>query len=91
MKRGVGTGLMTFGGIIAVVGAIMRYAVSVQTEGFNIHVAGVILLVVGIGMVLIGLSAMLMGSRTTTTRQESVQNTPGGQVRTSEWDERTSV
>jgi putative Mn2+ efflux pump MntP len=91
MKRGVGTGLMTFGAVTAVVGAIMRYAVSVQTDGFNIHIAGMILLVVGVGMVVIGLVAMLLGGRTTSTRQESVQNTPGGQVRTSEWDERSSV
>jgi hypothetical protein len=91
MKRGVGTGLMTFGGIIAVVGAIMRYAVSVHTDGFNIHIAGMILLVVGVGMVVIGLIAMLLGGRTTSTHETSVQNTPDGQVRTSEWDERTSI
>ncbi len=91
MKRGFGTGLMTFGVVTAVVGAIMRFAVSVQTDGFNIHIAGMILLVVGVGMVVVGLIAMLLGGRTTSTRQETVQNTPGGQVRTSEWDERSSV
>lgn len=91
MNRGVGTGLMTFGAIIAVVGAIMRYAVQVHTNGFNIHVAGVILLMVGVGMILVGLAAMLLGGRSRTTYQESVQNTPGGQVRTSERDEQSFV
>lgn len=89
MNRGVGTGLMAFGAVIGVVGAIMRYAVSVHTSGFNIHVAGVILLVVGIGLILVGLAAMLLSGRSKTTMQESVQNTPGGQVRTSELDERS--
>jgi hypothetical protein len=51
MTRGVGTGAMTFGTVLAVVGAIMRYAVSVHTDGFSIHTAGVILLVVGIGVI----------------------------------------
>lgn len=39
---GIGTGIFLFA-----VGAIMRYAVSVQTEGFNVHTIGVILMIVG--------------------------------------------
>lgn len=91
MNRGAGTGSMAFGAVLAVVGAIMRYAVKVHTAGFNIHVAGMILLLVGIGLILLGLIAMVLGGRSKTTRQESVQNTPGGQVRTSEQDVRTSL
>jgi hypothetical protein len=90
MNRGFGSGSMAFGAVLAVVGAIMRYAVDVNTDGFNIHIAGVILLVVGIGMILFGLIAMVLGGRSRTTRQESVENTPGGQVRTSEQDVRAS-
>lgn len=40
---------MTYGTSIFLiaVGAIMRFAVSVHTDGFNIHSAGVILMIVG--------------------------------------------
>jgi hypothetical protein len=40
---GIGTGIFLFA-----VGAIMRFAVSVQTQGFNVHTIGVILMVVGV-------------------------------------------
>ena len=39
---GVGIGLLVFA-----VGAIMRFAVSVTTKGFNLHAIGVILMIVG--------------------------------------------
>jgi hypothetical protein len=39
---GVGTGLVIFA-----VGAILRFAVSVTTNGFNLHTIGVILMIVG--------------------------------------------
>ncbi len=90
MNRGVGTSAMTFGAVLGVVGAIMRYAVEVDTDGFNIHMAGVILLVVGIGLIAFGLIAMVLGNKSTTTSQESVQSTPSGEVRTSEQDVRAS-
>jgi hypothetical protein len=39
--------------LLIAVGAIMRFAISIQTTGFNIHTVGVILLIVGIvGLVL---------------------------------------
>ncbi len=39
--------------ILIAVGAVMAYAVTVETEGFNINTAGVILMVVGaIGLVI---------------------------------------
>lgn len=90
MNRGVGTGAMAFGVVLIAVGAIMRYAVDVNADGFNIHMAGVILLVVGIGVTLFGLIAMVLGGKSTSTRQESIENTPSGQVRTSEQDTRGS-
>jgi hypothetical protein len=39
---GIGTGIFLFA-----VGAIMRFAVTVQTHGFNVHTIGVILMVAG--------------------------------------------
>jgi hypothetical protein len=82
MKRTSDMGLLVFGIVLAVVGAIMRFAVEVTTEGFNIHTAGVIMLVVGIlasvvALVLLGLNRT---SRSTTT--ERILETPTGQVRT---------
>jgi hypothetical protein len=45
---GVGTGLF-----LIAVGAVLRFAVSVTTSGFNIHTIGVILMIVGaVGLVI---------------------------------------
>ena len=41
--------------VLVVVGAIMRFAISVHTKGFNIHTIGLILMLVGI----VGLMASL--------------------------------
>ena len=46
---------MTFGTslLLIAVGAVLRFAVSVSTSGFNIHTIGVILMIVGaVGFVL---------------------------------------
>jgi uncharacterized membrane protein len=88
VNRSTGTGLMTFGAVLAVVGAIMRFAVHVHTTGFNIHMAGMILLFVGIVLIVVGLITMVLGGRSKTMTQESIQTTPSGQVRTSERDQR---
>ena len=40
---GIGTGIFLFA-----VGAIMRFAVSVQMQGFNVHTVGVILMIAGV-------------------------------------------
>jgi len=39
---GIGSGIVVFA-----VGAILRFAVNVQTKGFNVHTIGVILMIVG--------------------------------------------
>lgn len=44
------------------VGAILRFAVTVTTRGFNIHTIGVILIVVGIVGLLISLLSMTLWS-----------------------------
>ena len=40
---GVGTSL-----VLIAVGAILRFAVSVTTSGFNIHTIGIILMIIGV-------------------------------------------
>ena len=47
---GVGTSL-----VLIAVGAILRFAVSVTTSGFNIHTIGIILLIIGIVGLIISL------------------------------------
>jgi hypothetical protein len=48
----MGIGVSIF---LIAVGAILRFAVSVTTTGFNIHTIGLILMIVGIGGLLISL------------------------------------
>ncbi len=47
---GVGTSL-----VLIAVGAILRFAVSVTTSGFNIHTIGMILLIIGVVGLIISL------------------------------------
>jgi hypothetical protein len=47
---GVGTSL-----VLIAVGAILRFAVSVTTTGFNIHTIGIILLIIGVVGLIISL------------------------------------
>ena len=84
MNRGTGTGLIAFGVVLGVVGAIMAFAVTVHTRGFNINTAGWILLVVGIIVLLIGVAILVTGSRRSSTTVENVQSTPTGQERVEE-------
>lgn len=59
--------------ILIAVGAVMAYAVTVDTEGFNINTAGVILMVVGaIGLVVSLLMTMMVtDGRDTATHTET--------------------
>ncbi len=75
-------GLLVFGVVLAVVGAIMKYAVTVTADGFNINTAGMIMLVVGILAGVAGLGLVLAGRTSHTTTTERVLDTPSGQVRT---------
>jgi len=81
MSRGAGTGLIGFGIVLVVVGAVLKYAVTVTTTGFNINAVGVILLVAGICGVVIGGAIFALGANRRTTTRESVQYTPGGSER----------
>ena len=48
MGRGTGSGLIGLGVVLAVVGAVMRYAIEAQPTGFDVVTAGGILLLVGV-------------------------------------------
>jgi hypothetical protein len=50
---GIGTSI-----VLIAIGAILRFAVSVTTHGFNIHTIGLILLIVGIVGLVVSLLVM---------------------------------
>jgi beta-lactamase regulating signal transducer with metallopeptidase domain len=58
----MGIGVSIF---LIAVGAVLRFAVTVSTHGFNIHTVGVILLIVGIVGLLVSLFMMAVWSRRT--------------------------
>ncbi len=84
MNKGTGMGLLVFGIVLGLVGAIMRFAVKVHTTGFNIHTGGVILLFTGIGCAIIGVVLLVMSGRSRSLTQESIQETSGGRTVTEE-------
>jgi Mn2+/Fe2+ NRAMP family transporter len=77
-------GLMVLGAIMAVVGAILKYAVTVSGNGFNINTIGVILLVAGVVLFVLGLLLAVLGGSHRSTMREETHNTAGGQERTVE-------
>ena len=79
-----GAGLMGFGVVLVVVGAILEFAVTASAKGFNIHTVGVILLLVGIVSFVVGLALMISGGSRRSITREDVRNTPSGQERTVE-------
>jgi uncharacterized membrane protein YidH (DUF202 family) len=87
MNNSPGIGLTGFGVVLVVIGAIMRYAVTVHTSGFNIHTAGVILLWVGIAIAVLGLIMFAVGGRSRSTTRTNIQETPSGEQRTEQQDD----
>jgi uncharacterized membrane protein YidH (DUF202 family) len=87
MNRSSGIGLMAFGIVLVVVGAIMKFAVSAKTSGFNINKAGLILLLVGIGVFVLSLVMLVLGGRSRSTTRTDVRETPSGQERTEQKDD----
>lgn len=63
--------------VLIAVGAIMRYAISAEGEGFDIRMIGTILMIVGIAgaMVTIGLYASSRGRRSRRTPLSADQDT----------------
>ena len=78
---------MVLGVVLVVVGAVMKFAVSAKTSGFNINKAGVILLFVGIGVFIVSLLILVMGNRSSSTTRTDVRETPTGQERTEKRDD----
>jgi uncharacterized membrane protein len=87
MNRTSGIGMTGFGIVLVVVGAILRFATTVTTSGFNIQKIGDILLIAGIVLVIISLAIIAMGSRTRTTTRTDVHATPDGQQRVQQRDD----
>jgi uncharacterized membrane protein YidH (DUF202 family) len=87
MNRTSGIGLMVFGVVLVVVGAIMRFAVSAKTSGFDVHKTGVILLLVGIGVFVVSLVVLALGGRSRSTTRTDVRETPSGEERTEKKDD----
>jgi hypothetical protein len=69
MSRTTGTSILVLGIVLGVVGAIMYWAVTAETDGFDINAAGLILFWVGVVTAVIGLVLTFMGSRSTTVRR----------------------
>ncbi|MGA8015170.1 MAG: hypothetical protein WCB85_04550 [Candidatus Dormiibacterota bacterium] len=81
MERTAGSSLIGLGVVIAVVGALLKYAVTITSTGFNINTAGLILLIAGIVMFAIGLVVLAAGGRRRVTIREDVRTSPEGQQR----------
>jgi hypothetical protein len=82
MNRNTGAGLLGFGIVLVIIGAILEFAVTAQAKGFNVNTVGMILLIVGIVAFLLGLIFMISGGSRRTTITQDVRNTPdGGQQR----------
>ena len=82
MNRNTGAGLLGFGIVLVILGAILEFAVTAQAKGFNVNTVGMILLIVGIVAFLLGLVFMISGGSRRTTITQDVRNTPdGGQQR----------
>lgn len=87
MTRSSGSGLLGLGVVLAVIGAILRFAVSVHTSGFNIHKIGDIFLLVGIIAFVVGLILVALGSRRRITARTDIRETPLGEQRVEQRDD----
>jgi hypothetical protein len=83
-SRNTGGGLMGLAVVLIVVGAIMRFAITVTTSGFNIHKVGDILLVVGIILAILSIILIVMSLRHRVTTRTDIRGTPTGEERVHE-------
>ncbi len=83
-SRNTGGGLLGLAVVLIVIGAILRFAVTVTTSGFNIHKVGDILLVVGIVLAVLSVVLIVMSSRRRTTMRTDIRGTPAGEQRVQE-------
>jgi beta-lactamase regulating signal transducer with metallopeptidase domain len=70
--------------VLIVIGAILRFAVTVTTSGFNIHKIGDILLLVGIILAIVSIAIIAVGSRRRVTTRTDIHGTPTGEQRVQE-------
>jgi uncharacterized membrane protein YidH (DUF202 family) len=87
MNRSSGIGLTAFGFVLIVIGAILRFATTVHTSGFNIHKIGDILLLVGILLVIVSLLILGFGGRRRSTVRTEYRQTPSGDERLDQRDD----
>ena len=83
-SRTSGGGLLGLSVLLVVVGAILRFAVTVTTSGFNVHKVGDILLLVGIILAVLSVALIVMGSRRRVTTRTDIRGTPAGEQRVQE-------
>jgi ABC-type Na+ efflux pump permease subunit len=81
MNRSTGMGLIAFGIVLMVIGAILAWAVTVSTSGFNLNTIGVILLVAGAVTFVVSLFVVFAGGSRRSSMREDVREVPGGQQR----------
>ena len=72
---------MAFGLVLIVLGAILKFAVTVTAEGFNINTVGVIMLIAGAIAFIAGLAIVLTAGSRRSYVQEDVRRVPGGEQR----------
>jgi Domain of unknown function (DUF6458) len=77
-------GLIGLAVVLIVIGAIMRFAVTVTTSGFNIHKVGDILLLVGILLAVLSIVLIVMSSRRRVITRTDIRGTPTGEQRVQE-------
>jgi uncharacterized membrane protein len=87
MTRTAGTGLIALSVVLIVVGAILEFAVTVATNGFDLNTIGMILLIVGIVLFFVSLFVLITAQSRRSTTYEDVRNVPGGQRRVVEQDD----
>ena len=81
VNRETGVGLIGSGIALIVVGAILEFAVTVTTRGFNVHTVGMILLLAGIVAFIAGLLLVVSGRTRRSMQREELRTTPTGQER----------
>lgn len=83
-NRTSGGGLLGLAVVLIVIGAILRFAVTVTTSGFNVHKVGDILFVVGIILAIVSIVLLVMSSRRRSTTRTDIRATPTGEQRVQE-------
>jgi hypothetical protein len=91
MQRATGTGFIGFGLVLIVVGAILKFAVTADANGFDIETAGLIAIWVGVVSLLLGILLVVMGGRSHSTVRDNVVQTSAGTEHVQERDDYNSA